>query len=306
MVEKTSKIWMNGEFVNWDDANVHILTHTLHYGAGVFEGVRCYKCDDGSSAIFRLSEHSRRMCDGLKILSMDVPFTIEQLNKACIETVKINGMKECYLRPVAYCSDGGMGVYAKNPTHVSVVAWAWGTYLGEDALKNGIRAKVSSFNRHHVNVGMVRGKIIGQYVNSILAKREVAAAGFDEAIMLDVNGYVAEASGENIFVIRDNVIYTPPDSSPILAGITRDSVITIIKDLGLELKEEAFTRDFMYIADEVFFTGTAAEVTPVVEIDNRQINGGKPGPITKKIQDIYLSAVRGGVEKYKHWLTKIQ
>lgn len=305
MVEKTKKIWLDGKLVDWDDANVHILTHTLHYGMGVFEGIRCYKCADGSSSIFRLREHIRRMFDGLKILTMKSPCTEDQLFDACIKTVEINGLKECYIRPIMFCGDGAMGLYATNPTRASVVVWPWGAYLGDGALDKGIRAKVSSFTRHHVNVGMVQGKIIGQYVSSILAKREVIHSGYDEAIMLDVNGYVAEASGENIFAVRDGVIRTPPMSSPILAGITRDSVIRIAKDMGLDLREETFTRDFLYLCDEVFFTGTAAEVTPVREIDDREINDGRPGPITQKLQKAYFDAVRGNSEKYRSWLTKV-
>lgn len=305
MVEKTKKIWLDGEFVDWDNANVHILTHTLHYGMGTFEGIRCYKCVNGNPAIFKLREHIQRMLNGLKILTMESPYTCDQLIAASIEAVKINGLKECYIRPVMFCGDGAMGLYARNPTRVAIIIWPWGAYLGDEALSKGIRAKVSSFNRHHVNVGMVQGKIIGQYVSSILAKREVVAAGYDEAIMLDVNGYVAEASGENIFAIRDGVIRTPPLSSPILAGITRDSVITLAKDMNLELREETFTRDFLYLCDEVFLTGTAAEITPVREIDNRVIGEGKPGKFTLKLQKMFFDVIRGNNEKYKHWLTPI-
>ena len=305
MVEKTKKIWLDGKFVNWDEANVHILTHTLHYGMGVFEGMRCYKCSDGTSAIFRLKEHVHRMFNGLKILSMKSPYTEDEIVEACIKTVEINGLKECYIRPIIFCGDGAMGLYATNPTRIAVIVWSWGAYLGDTALDKGIRAKVSSFMRHHVNVGMVQGKIIGQYVNSILAKREVMAAGYDEAIMLDTNGYVAEASGENIFAICNDVIRTPPLSSPILGGITRDSVIRIAKDSGLTLKEETFTRDFMYLCDEIFLTGTAAELTPVREVDDRQIGNGRPGPITQKLQKIFFDTVRRDDERYRTWLTRV-
>ena len=305
MVEKTKKVWMDGEFVDWDDANVHILTHTLHYGVGVFEGIRCYKGTDGSSAIFRLREHIRRMFDGLKILTMKSPYTEDEIVEACIKTVDINGLKECYIRPLMFCGDGAMGLYATNPTRVAIVVWPWGAYLGDAALDKGIRAKVSSFTRHHVNVCMVQGKIIGQYVSSVLAKREVIAAGYDEAIMLDTCGYVAEASGENIFAVRNGLIRTPPISSPILSGITRDSVIKIAKDMGFDLREETFTRDFLYLSDEVFLTGTAAEVTPVREIDDREINGGRPGPITQKLQKTFFDIVRGNDERYRKWLTKV-
>jgi branched-chain amino acid aminotransferase len=305
MVEKTKKVWMDGKFVDWDDANVHILTHTLHYGVGVFEGIRCYKCTDGSPAIFRLREHIRRMFDGLKILTMKSPYTEDEIVEACIKAVEINGLKECYVRPIMFCGDGAMGLYATNPTRVAIVVWPWGAYLGDAALDKGIRAKVSSFTRHHVNVCMVQGKIIGQYVSSVLAKREVIASGYDEAIMLDTNGYVAEASGENIFAVRNGVIRTPPISSPILSGITRDSVIKISKDMGLDLREETFTRDFLYLSDEVFLTGTAAEVTPIRELDDREINGGRPGPITQRLQKVFFDVVRGNDERYKKWLTKI-
>jgi branched-chain amino acid aminotransferase len=306
MVEKTKKIWLDGKMVAWDDAKVHVLTHTLHYGMGAFEGIRCYETSDGRSAIFRLKEHIRRMFDGLKILTMDAPFTEEEIFKACVETVEVNGLKECYIRPLMFCGEGAMGVYAKNPTRVTIAVWPWGPYLGEGALDKGIRAKVSSFNRHHVNVGMVQGKLVGQYINSILAKREAVKSGYDEAILLDLNGYVAEASGENLFVVRDGVIRTPPVSSPILAGITRDTVIKLSKDLGYDLREEAFTRDFMYICDEVFMTGTAAEVTPVREVDDRPINGGRSGEITKRLQKAYFDVVRGQNEKYKKWLTYVE
>lgn len=306
MVEKTKKIWLDGKLVAWDDAKVHVLTHTLHYGLGAFEGIRCYETSDGRPAIFRLRDHIRRMFDGLKILTMDEPFTEDEIVKACIETVEVNGLKECYIRPLMFCGEGAMGVYARNPTRVAIAVWRWGPYLGEGALDKGIRAKISSFNRHHVNVGMVQGKLVGQYINSILAKREAVKSGYDEAILLDVNGYVAEASGENIFVIRDGVIRTPPMSSPILAGITRDTIIKISKDLGYEVREEAFTRDYLYICDEVFMTGTAAEVTPVNEVDDRPINGGRPGEMTKRLQKAYFDVVRGENEKYKKWLTYIE
>lgn len=305
MVEKTKKIWLDGEFVDWDKAQVHVLTHTLHYGMGAFEGIRCYECK-GGSVIFRLPEHIRRMFDGLKILTMETPFREEEIINACIELVKINDLKECYIRPVMFCGDGAMGLYAQNPTRCTIIAWPWGEYLGKGSTQKGIRAKVSSFNRYHVNIGMVQGKLVGQYISSILAKKEVVKAGYDEAIMLDVNGYVAEGSGENIFVIRDGILRTPPISSPILAGITRDTIIKVAKEMGCELREETFTRDFMYICDEVFLTGTAAEITPVCEVDDRTINGAKPGPITMKLQDAFYKIVHGEDEKYKKWLTLVE
>lgn len=305
MVEKTKKIWFDGKFVNWDDANVHVLTHTLHYGLGVFEGMRCYKCSDSSSAIFRLREHIKRMMGGLKILAMKSPYTEDEIVDACIKTVEVNGLKECYVRPIMFCGDGAMGLYAVNPTRAAVIVWPWGAYLGDSALDKGVRAKISSFNRHHVNVQMVQGKIIGQYVTSILAKREVIQMGYDEAIMLDVNGYVAEGTGENIFVVRNGVIRTPPFSSPILAGITRDSVLCLARDMGLDVREETFTRDYLYLCDEVFMTGTAAEITPIREVDDREINGGHPGPITQKLQKAFFDAVRGNNLQHKEWLAKV-
>ena len=306
MVEKTKKIWLDGEFVDWNKAQVHVLTHTLHYGMGAFEGIRCYECVDGRSAIFRLPEHIRRMFDGLKILTMEPPYTEEEIIKACVELVKINSLKECYIRPVMFCGDGAMGLYAQNPTRCTIIAWPWGEYLGKGATQKGIRAKVSSFNRYHVNIGMVQGKLIGQYISSILAKREVVKSGYGEAIMLDVNGYVAEGSGENIFVVRDGIIRTPPMSSPILAGITRDAIIKLARDFNYDLREETFTRDYMYICDEVFLTGTAAEITPVCEVDDRLVNGGKPGPITMRLQKAFYEIVRGESEKYKEWLTIVK
>lgn len=305
MVEPTKKVWMNGTFVEWKDANVHILTHALHYGFGVFEGMRCYKLSSGGSAIFRLDLHVRRLFDGLKILTLEPPCSPEQMMAACLETVRVNGLEECYVRPIVYCGEGTMGLSAMNPAKAAIVAWKWGEYLGKGALENGIRAIVSSFNRHHVNVGMVQGKIIGQYITSILAKREAMNLGYQEAIMLDTQGYVAEGTGENIFAARDGVILTPPTMSPILPGVTRDSVIRIARDAGYEVQEETFTRDFLYICDEVFFTGTAAEITPVSEIDNRRVGDGKPGPITKRLQEAYFDAVRGSDARYEEWLFKL-
>lgn len=305
MVEPTKKVWMDGKLVDWNDAQVPILTHTLHYGVGAFEGIRCYKLSNGKSGIFRLKRHIRRLFDGLKILSMETAFTEEQITRACVETVQANGLEECYLRPLAYCSDGAMGLSAVNRTRIAIPVWKWGAYLGDGALDRGIRAKVSSFNRHHVNVGMVQGKIIGQYVPSILAKREVMAAGYDEAVMLDTHGYVAECSGENLFAIRDGVIFTAPTSSPILPGVTRDTIITLARELDMSLREEVFTRDFLYLCDEVFLTGTAAEVTPVREVDDRSIGVGRPGPITQRIQKAFFDVVHGNNERHLRWLTTV-
>lgn len=306
MAAEGKRVWMDGEFVDADKANVGMLTQTLHYGYGVFEGIRCYKLKDGSSAIFRLKEHVRRIFDGMKILMMDSPFTEEQLIEAHVKCVKANDFQECYLRPLVYCGTGSFGIGAVNPTHCAIMAREWGTYLGEGALEKGIRAKVSSFARQFVNTGMVRGKICGQYVSSMLAKREVQRAGYDEAIMLDVNGYVAECTGENLFAVHDGIIYTAPLSSPILPGVTRDTMIKLAREAGIEVREEIFTRDFLYLCDEIFLTGTAAELTPVCEVDNRTIGAGKAGPIALKLQKIYFDTVRGVSDKHKEWLTYIK
>jgi len=303
MVEATKKIWMNGELIDWDDANTHVLTHALHYGIGVFEGIRSYELTDGGSAIFRLKPHVRRMSEGLKILNLESPYTEDQIVDACLETARVNGLKECYMRPIIFTGSGSMGLSAMNSTTTAIAVWKWGTYLGDGALENGIRAKVSSFMRHHVNVGMVKGKILGQYVPSVLAKREVTAAGYDEAVMLDTQGYVAECSGENIFTVKNGMLRTPPTNSPILPGITRKTIIQLAKEMGIEVREEKFTRDFLYIADEVFVVGTAAEVTPVREIDDRPVGKGRPGDVTKKIQDAYFDAVHGRSENHRDWLS---
>ena len=301
MVEPTKKVWMDGEFVDWKDANVPIVTHALHYGFGVFEGMRCYKLTDGRSAVFRLKLHIRWLFDGMKILPLEPHVTQGEMVEACLETVRINGLEECYIRPIVFCGEGTMGLAAYNPTRAAIVAWKWGEYLGDGALESGIRTIVSSFNRHHVNVGMVQGKIIGQYITSILAKREAMSMGYEEAIMLDTHGYVAEGTGENIFAVRDGVLYTPPTTSPILPGVTRDAVIQLARENGAEVREEKFTRDFLYISDEVFFTGTGAQVAPVRSVDRRLINSGDPGPISKQLQELYFDIVRGKVEKYSHW-----
>jgi branched-chain amino acid aminotransferase len=305
MVEKAKKIWMNCEFLNWDDANVHVLTHTLHYGLGVFEGIRCYECSDGRSEVFRLHEHVVRLFDSAKIAQMTIPCSVQEIERAIIDTIKVNDLKSCYIRPLVFVGDGPMGLYVeKYPINTMIAVWPWGAYLGEDGLKNGIRAKVSSFTRHHINVTMTKAKISGHYVNSILAKKEVKAAGYDEAIMLDPEGYVAEASGANIFVVKGGELLTPPVTT-VLAGITRDSVINIAKNKGYTVKEVSISRDELYIADEVFLTGSAAEVTPIRELDDRIIGAGKPGPVTKDIQDTFFSIVKGDDKEYEKWLTYI-
>jgi len=291
-MQKAETIWLDGKLVPWDAANVHVLTHALHYGIGVFEGIRAYKGTGGRSSVFRLREHMRRLYDSAHIVLMEIPFPQERLEAACIEVLRGNRLDAGYLRPLAFFGAGAMGVGALNPVQVMVGAWPWGAYLSEDGLKKGIRAKVSSFTRLHVNVQMVRAKVSGQYVNSFLATREAAMAGYEEAILLDTEGYVAEGSGENLFIVKDGVLQTPPLSSPVLAGITRDSVLRIARDLGVPVKEEKFTRDTMYLADELFMTGTAAEVTPVREVDNRKIGKGEPGPVTKRLLDAFHALVR--------------
>jgi branched-chain amino acid aminotransferase len=302
-MDKAEKIWLDGKLVNWDDAKVHVLTHALHYGVGVFEGIRAYKTADGRSAVFRLREHLQRLYDSAHIMLMDLPFPIERLHEACIETLKANKQPEGYVRPLAFFGYGSMGVGAVNPVQVCIASWPWGAYLSEEGLKKGIRAKVSSFTRMHVNVNMVRAKVSGQYVNSFLANREATLSGYDEAILLDTEGYVAEGSGENIYIVKSGTIFTPPLSSPVLAGITRDTVLRIAKDQGIPVVEQKFTRDTMYLADELFMTGTAAEVTPVREVDNRRIGPGSAGPVTKKIQDIFFRTVKGEEPRYREWLT---
>jgi branched-chain amino acid aminotransferase len=302
MVEKVEKIWLDGKMIPWDEANVHVLTHTLHYGLGVFEGIRCYEGADGKSAIFRLKEHIDRLYDSAQILLMKIPFAKEEILEACKEIFRINKLKSGYLRPIAFIGDGAMGLYATdNPIRVAIIAWSWGTYLGEEGVKNGIRCKVSSFTRHHINVAMTKSKAVGNYINSILAKREAILAGYDETIMLDISGHVSEASGENLFFVKKGEVFTPPTTSA-LQGITRDAVIQLLQDEGHTVKEKFFSRDELYIADEVFLTGTAAEITPVREIDNRIIGTGKPGPITQKLQKDFFSLVKGESKKHKEWL----
>ncbi len=305
MIPKTDKIWMDGKFVDWDNATVHVMTHSLHYGLGVFEGIRCYETSKGP-AIFRLDEHVERLFNSAHIFLIDIPFSKEEIRKAIIETVKINKMKSCYIRPLVYIGYGAMGLYPKeNPINVSIAVWSWGTYLGEDGIEKGIRIKTSSFIRNHVNANMTRGKVCGYYVNSQLAKKEAIACGYDEALLLDTEGYVSEGSGENIFIVRNGVLKTTPLTS-ILEGITRNSIIKIAEDNGITVKEERFTRDELYISDEAFFTGTAAEVTPIREADGRIIGEGRPGKITKKLQSIFFDIVKGKNKKYKNWLTEVK
>ena len=300
-------LWMDGEFVDFEDAKVHVLTHTLHYGLGAFEGIRCYQRADGRSAIFRLREHIDRLFESCKIATIDVPWSRERIAEVCVEVVKRNGFADSYIRPIVFLGDGEMGLGAtSNEVRVAVITWEWGAYLGDEGLNNGIRAKIASFNRHHVNTSMVKGKINGQYVNSILAKREVTGMGYDEAIMLDSEGYVSEASGENIFVVRNGKMYTTPLGGSILGGVTRDTTITLAEEAGIEVVEQRYTRDFLYTADEVFMTGTAAEVTPVREVDDRTIGDGTPGGVTVEVQSAYFDHVRGSAESHSRWRTYIE
>ena len=303
-MDPKGKIWMDGSFVDWADANVHILTHSLHYGLAAFEGIRCYKGKSGS-AIFKLQEHVDRLFESAHIGMMTIPYEKKQVAEAIVDTVRINKLDACYIRPLVYIGYGAMGVYpGDNPIKLAIAAWKWGSYLGDDALANGMRACVSSFTRHHVNVSMTRGKISGYYVNSILAKREAKANGYDEAILLDPDGYVSEGTGENIFIVRKGRLKTTPLTS-ILEGITRNAVIDLAREQGIVVAEERFTRDEMYIADEVFVTGTAAELTPVREIDNRRIGAGKPGPVTAALQKRFFSIVRGEDLSHDSWLTRV-
>jgi branched-chain amino acid aminotransferase len=305
MIPKTEKIWMDGKFVDWDKATIHVLTHTLHYGLGVFEGIRCYETRSGP-AVFRLDEHIDRLFSSAHIFLLDMPYTKKEIRDAIIGTVKVNKIKECYIRPLVYIGYGAMGLYPKeNPVNVSIAVWSWGAYLGDKGLREGIKVKTSSFIRNHVNANMTRGKVSGYYVNSQLAKKEAITCGYDEALLLDTEGYVSEGSGENIFMVRNGMLKTTPLTS-ILEGITRNSIMKIAADQKIRVVEERFTRDEMYIADEAFFTGTAAEVTPVRELDGRIIGTGRPGPITRKIQSVFFDIVKGKNKKYESWLTKVK
>jgi branched-chain amino acid aminotransferase len=302
MVQKMEKIWMDGRLIPWDEAKVHVLTHTLHYGLGIFEGIRCYLCDDGRSAVFRLREHIDRFFDSAHIGALKMPYSKKEIVEACKETLRVNGLKAGYIRPLAFIGEGVMGVYpGDNPIQVAIITWSWGAYLGEEALEKGIRAKVSSYTRHHVNVMMTKAKISGNYVNSVLAKREVMKLGYEEALMLDTEGYISEGSGENIFIVKNGVMKTTPLTS-ILSGITRNSVIQIAKSRKIPIVEEKFTRDELYTAHEAFFTGTAAEITPIREVDDRQIGEGKPGPVTKELQAVFFDIVKGKNPEFREWL----
>jgi len=296
-------IWLDGSFIPWDEANVHILTHTLHYGLGVFEGIRCYQTHDGRSAVFRLPEHLRRLYDSAKINLMEIPFEQQVLHEAVLESLRRNDLTEGYIRPIAFIGDGAMGLHpGNNPIRVAVVSWAWGKYLGEDGMERGISAKISTFSRHFVNSKLTNGKTCGDYVNSILAKREALLDGYDEAIMLDPSGLVSEATGENVFVVRDGVISTPERYS-VLDGITRATLIELAKSEGYEVVERAITRDDLYVADEIFLTGTAAEVTPIRKLDHRTVGIGRRGPVAEKLQTRFFELVSGKLAEYDGWLS---
>jgi branched-chain amino acid aminotransferase len=305
MDDRDGKIWMDGQLVDWRDAKIHVLSHTLHYGCGAFEGVRAYKTDKGT-AIFRLREHTERLFNSAKILRMKIPFTIEQVEAAQKQVVRENALESCYLRPLTWIGSEKLGVSPKgNKIHLMVAAWAWGAYLGEEGLKRGIRVKTSSYTRHHVNITMTQAKAVSNYTNSILANMEATEEGYDEALLLDASGFVSEGAGENLFVIKNGVVYTPDLSAGALNGITRNTIFHICQDLGLKLVEKRITRDEVYICDEAFFTGTAAEVTPIRELDRIELGAGSRGPITEKIQSAFFDIVNGRNPKYAEWLSLV-
>ncbi|GMR21440.1 MAG: branched-chain-amino-acid transaminase [Gammaproteobacteria bacterium] len=305
MADRDGVIWMDGELVPWREATTHVLTHTLHYGLGVFEGERAYKTDKGT-AIFRLQEHTHRLFRSAHILGMKIPFDKETLNAANKQVVRENGLETAYLRPMCFYGPEEMGIRADDlKVHVIVAAWEWGAYLGDEALENGIRIKTSSYARHHVNVTMCKAKANGNYINSILALQEAQRDGYDEALLLDVDGFVAEGSGENIFIVRNGVMYTP-DLTSALEGITRDTIIALADECTIEVREKRITRDEIYIADEAFFTGSAAEVTPIRELDNRTIGNGGRGPITEKLQTLYFDQVHGRRSQHSEWLDYVE
>lgn len=304
MADRDGLIWFDGRLVPWREATVHVLTHSLHYGVSVFEGVRAYKTDQGT-AIFRLADHTRRLFNSAHIYMMPIPYTQEHINQAHLEVVRANNLAECYIRPIAFFGAEKMGVSPRGATvHVAIAAWPWGAYLGEEGIRNGIRCKISSYQRAHVNSTMPRAKISSTYANSILANLEATQDGYDEAILLNTEGFVAEGAGENLFIVRDGVIYEPEIASA-LTGITRATVHALAADLGYSIQTRRLTRDDLYLADEAFFTGTAAEVTPIREIDNRRIGDGRRGPVTEKLQAAFFDLVNGRNPKYAHWLTKV-
>jgi branched-chain amino acid aminotransferase len=304
MADRDGVIWFDGKLVPWREATTHVLTHTLHYGMGVFEGVRAYDAEQGT-AIFRLKEHTNRLFRSAHILQMDMPFDKDTINQAQLDVVRENKLESAYIRPMCFYGSEGMGLRADNlKTHVVVAAWEWGAYLGKENLERGIRIRTSSYTRHHVNITMCKAKANGNYMNSMLALQEALSCGYDEAMLLDSEGYVAEGSGENIFVVRDGTLYTPELTSA-LEGITRDTIMTLAAEEGFKVREKRITRDEVYVADEAFFTGTAAEVTPIREVDNRAIGNGARGPITEKLQTMYFDQVHGRREDHPEWLTLV-
>jgi branched-chain amino acid aminotransferase len=307
LVEHGQTIWKDGELVSWKEgAWTSILTHTLHYGVGAFEGIRAYKRAGGETCVFRLNEHIERLFDSCKLVLIKPRVSREQVVDGCLQTIRANGYDQAYIRPLIVIGEGAMGVLApNNPIYSYIVIWKWGAYLGDEALTNGIRCKISSFSRHHINVAFAKGKLVGQYVNSVVAKHDAKLTGFDEAILTDVNGYVSEGSGENIFVVKKGVLVTPPLSASILAGITRDTIITLAREQGMVVREDRITRDELYLADEVFLTGTAAEVTPVREVDHRAIGNGTIGEVTRVLQQRYFEVVKGRDDSHPEWLTRV-
>lgn len=304
MDDRDGTIWLDGEQVPWREARIHVLTHTLHYGMGVFEGVRAYKTDRGT-AIFRLEDHTKRLFRSAHILRMAMPYDETTINRACVGLLRDNNLETAYIRPMCFYGAEGMGLHAENlNVHAMIAAWSWGSYLGKEAVERGIRVKTSSFTRHHVNISMCKAKANGNYMNSMLALQEALDCGYDEALLLDNEGFVAEGSGENIFLVRDNVLYTPELTSA-LEGITRETIIALARENGLEVREGRLTRDEVYIADEVFFTGTAAEVTPVRELDGRSIGNGSIGEVTAKLQSLYFDLVNGRLPQHADWLTHV-
>jgi len=306
MAKKVPFIWMDGKLVDWDQAKVHVLSHSLHYGYGAFEGIRSYRLDNGKSGIFRLDAHMQRLVNSAKLLQLDLPYSVKDLGNAAIQTLRVNKLTEAYVRPLVYLGERAVGVYPGDvpDVHVSMITWEWGAYLGEDALAKGISVKFSTFNKYHINSFLVDGKVTGHYVNSVMAKMEAIKDGYSEALLLDHEGYLAEGTGENVFIVKDGVIYTPGDDATILKGITRKSVLRLAEDLGYKIIPRRLTRGDVYLADEVFFSGSAAEITPIKDVDHRKIGNGGMGPVTEAIQSAFFRIVRGQDERYAGWLTQ--
>jgi len=304
-ITKTEKIWMDGALIDWDDARIHVLTHSLHYGCGVFEGIRAYPTADGPG-IFRLTDHIQRLFDSARIFMIDIPFTVAEIVEATKQTVRVNGLDQCYIRPIVYLGYGEMGLNPLPcPVNVSIAVWPWGAYLGEEGMANGVRMKISSWQRHDPNAMPPAAKGTGMYINSSMAKIEALKAGYDEAILLSPQGYVSECTGENLFVVRHGRIVTPPVSAGALEGITQSSVLTMARDLGMEVEVGNVLRSDLYVAEEAFLTGTAAEVVPIQSVDDRPVGDGRPGPITRQLQDLYARTVRGEVDRYKDWVEHV-